>query len=288
MKGIIVVNPYLSPKESIHFAERLKEEFNKCNVDVLIESNGYLKTEICDNKIKSKLSGVDFVVFLDKDKYLASALSRLKVKMYNSLSAISVCDDKAQTYLTLANKGINIPNTVFAPLCYDKSFKIDENSVKVLEEKLFYPMIVKECYGSMGRGVYLANNKSELLSIMEDLKLKPHLYQKYLGYKKGVDIRVICVGGKVVASMQRENKNDFRSNIALGGTGKKIVLDKPFKDLAEKVAKTLKLDYCGVDLLYGENNVPYVCEVNSNAFIKEIESVTKINIAKKYVEYILN
>ena len=48
------------------------------------------------------------------------------------------------------------------------------------------------------------------------------------------------------------------------------------------------LDYCGVDLLYGDNNEPIVCEVNSHAFFGGIEKVTGVNVAKAYAKYILN
>ena len=56
---------------------------------------------------------------------------------------------------------------------------------------------------------------------------------------------------------------------------------------AEKCARILKLDYCGVDLLFGESGAPYVCEINSNAFISETERITGVNVARAYAEYIV-
>ena len=87
--------------------------------------------------------------------------------------------------------------------------------------------------------------------------------------------------------MERRNENDFRSNVAQGGTGTAIELPHEFKQAAEKCARILRLDYCGVDLLYGDDGSPYVCEVNSNAFIGGIESATGVNVAKAYVEHII-
>ena len=55
---------------------------------------------------------------------------------------------------------------------------------------------------------------------------------------------------------------------------------------AEKAAQALKLDYCGVDLLYGEDG-PVLCEVNSNAFFEGLEAATGVNVAKLYAEYIV-
>ncbi|MEG2116932.1 MAG: RimK family alpha-L-glutamate ligase, partial [Clostridia bacterium] len=61
-----------------------------------------------------------------------------------------------------------------------------------------------------------------------------------------------------------------------------------FIQISEKVAEILDLDYCGIDLLFGENGEPIVCEVNSNAFFGGIETVTHLNVAKRYAEYIYN
>ena len=43
-----------------------------------------------------------------------------------------------------------------------------------------------------------------------------------------------------------------------------------------------------MDFLIDSDGSPTVCEVNSNAFFKGFENVTKINVAKKYAEFILN
>ena len=87
--------------------------------------------------------------------------------------------------------------------------------------------------------------------------------------------------------MCRQNTNDFRSNIELGGNGFKAQLTNEQITLCQRVAKTLNLDYCGIDLLTNKNNQPLVCEVNSNAFFGMFESITKINVAKLYSQYII-
>ena len=38
----------------------------------------------------------------------------------------------------------------------------------------------------------------------------------------------------------------------------------------------------------GEHGEPIFCEANSNAFMKGIESVTGINVAERYVDWILS
>ena len=286
MKGIICVNPFGEPKESVHFANRLKAELALLSVDAEIIDNGYIKNVLSGGKT-DKVFSCDFAVFFDKDKYLSECLEKSGVRLFNTHAAIRKCDDKGETYIALTGLGLNIPETVFAPVCYNSFSQVDEKGLNKIAEKLGYPIVVKESFGSMGKGVYKADNFNELKTLAEELKLKPHLYQRYLAYKAGVDVRMIVVGGKFLCAMLRENKNDFRSNIALGGKGKPFTPNSEFIAAAEKCAKVLGLDYCGVDLLFGENDKPYVCEVNSNAFISEIEKITGVNVAKAYAEHIV-
>ena len=180
-----------------------------------------------------------------------------------------------------------MPRTLPGLLCYDKNEKVSEKALDIVEQQLGYPLIVKTSYGSLGQGVYKVDNRNQLKQIAEKLIGMPHLFQKFIKSSYGKDIRVIVIDGKCVAAMVRQSDNDFRSNLELGGKGTAInPLDEVVK-LCEKTAEILKLDYCGIDVLFGEDKY-YICEVNSNAFFGGIESVTKINIAKKYAEYVIN
>lgn len=287
MKGIIVINPFGYPSEGLHQAQRMQEEFRKLNVETEIVNNGFTRYYDDGERIKLTVDAIDFAVYFDKDKYFCQALEKSGVRVFNSSEAIRVCDDKGETYLALSGGGVKVPKTVFAPLCYKKEFKIERDSAKSIGDKLGYPLIVKESYGSLGNGVYLAKTEDELYKLMDDLKTAPHLFQEYLGKKKGTDIRIIVIGGKAVACMQRRNENDFRSNLAKGGTGEKLTPSGEFIAEAEKCAKIIGLDYCGVDILYGNSGEPIVCEVNSNAFFSGIESVTGVNVAKLYAEHVV-
>lgn len=288
LKGKILINPYLVPEQSVHQANRLRTEFSKLGVEAEIVSDGFLRSGIKENGFYSALCKEDFVVYLDKDKYLSKLLEKSGVRLFNRHEAVRICDDKAETCIFLSDRGVKIPDTIFGGLCYSADKNVPVENADKIADALGYPVIVKESFGSMGKGVYLAGNRAELYSVMEKVKLKPHLFQKYLSAKYGTDVRIIVIGGKAVAAMQRQNKNDFRSNIAAGGTGIKINPPEEFIAVAEKCAEVIGLDYCGVDLLYGEANEPVVCEVNSNAFFDGIEAVTGVNVAKLYAEHIIN
>jgi len=288
MKGAIIINAYGRPVQSVNQANRIKDEFSRLGVAVDIILDGSLKVALEQGKLATKLNIYDFIVYLDKDKYLSEALSLCGMRLFNSHEAVRVCDDKGQTVLRLANSGVNMPDTIFGALSFSEEDKIDGARADEIIKKLSLPVVVKESFGSMGKGVYKADSREELISIMEKVKLKPHIFQKFCGIS-GKDIRVIVIGKKAVAYYMRVNDGDFRSNYAIGGKGEMVNnIDERFIKTAEKVASVLGLDYCGVDLLIGENNTPYVCEVNSNAFFEGIESVTGVNIARLYAEYIIS
>lgn len=287
MKGLIIINRYSLPKQSVHQAERLKTEFKKRNVAVDIITDGYLYAGLFNDKLNFDLSGVGFAIYLDKDKYLSQVLESKGIRVFNKHEAIRLCDDKGQTIIALANKGVIMPKTIFAPICYAQSLELNYSDADAIIEKLSLPIVVKESFGSMGKGVHLAESKEQLVSLMTKLKNLPHIYQEYIHYIIGVDVRVIVIGKKAVAVMERCNKNDFRSNVAQGGTGVKIDPPIEFIKTAEKCAEILGLDYCGVDLLYKDDKTPVVCEVNSNAFFDGIEQVTSVNVAGLYADYVI-
>lgn len=287
-KALILVNPYSRLISASNQPIRLKEEFKKLGVEVDIKPNSIDTAMIIEGDAVSFIKDYDFVIYLDKDKYTSSLLEKTGIRLFNRHEAIRICDDKMDTHIRLTGHGISMPDTIAGLLCYNEEASIDEvmPRIELIEEKLGYPCIIKECYGSLGAKVYCADNRNELLIRMEKVKLKAHLFQKMISSSKGRDVRVIVIGGKAVCGMRRTSKTDFRSNIELGGVAEPIELPESFAKISEKVADILELDYCGIDLLYGENGEPIICEVNSNAFFGAMESVSGVNVAAKYAIHI--
>ena len=259
-KGLVVVNAYEVFGSVTHMVERLREEFSPYGITLDIKNSSELKLAINkDETVSTSPLPYDFAIFLDKDPYVSILLEKAGLRLFNNAKAIASCDDKVKTFLDLLGSGVSIG----------------------------YPIVVKENYGSLGKKVYLAKNREELIALEEQISFLPRLYQEFIESSSGVDLRVIVIGGKAVAAMKRRSLNgDFRSNIALGGVGEIAHPSPIFLETAERVASHLGLDYCGVDLLKGPHGEPILCEVNSNAFIQGIEKVTGINVAGAYASYI--
>ena len=287
MTGLAILNAYLQSPAMLHYYNRMKEELLALNIGLDLKTNAevlaYIKEDgsIFDD-IKSKY---DFVLYLDKDLYVSEMLSSNGVKLFNSSEAIRLCDDKMLTHIVLGNAGIRMPKTISSPLNYMN--KDDPQFLKDVMKLLSFPMIAKENFGSLGKGISLISNEEELYQYEHDHKQVAHLYQEYIESSKGHDYRLILINGKFVASMKRVNNNgDFRSNVAQGGHGEEASVPQSYIDMAEKASKILKLDVCGIDILDDSDGNPVLCEVNSNAFFQEIEKITGKNIAKQYAMHI--
>lgn len=267
---------------------RLKAELEKLGVETEIKRNDFFPVFTdCEGKIQSRIKEFDFCIYLDKDKYISAMLEKCGLRLFNRHKAIEICDDKMLTHIALADNGVPMPETLAGLLCYDPDQPVKNETLNHIESKLGYPMIAKQSYGSLGKEVYKIDDRVRLEEIAEKLKLTPHLFQKFIAESAGRDIRVIVIGGKVVAAMKRTSAGDFRSNLELGGRGDTYAPEKELTELCEKVANILELDYCGIDVLCGKSG-HIVCEVNSNAFFGGIEGVTGVNIAEIYAKHIYN
>ena len=287
-KGLILINAYLKSVSQQSQAQRLQEELANVGLATdILRNDGFFAC--VDGEIKTTLSEkYSFCVYLDKDKYLSQMLESAGMRLFNPHSAVRDCDDKMQTYLCLAGHDVPLVKTLAGLLCYEPTESIRLSSLERIEEEIGYPVVVKECFGSLGKNVFLAKDRTELLAVMEQLKCRPHLFQKAVMTSLGKDLRVIVVGGKALGGMLRMSQTDFRSNIELGGTGQAYPLTDEIASLCQRVADILHLDYCGIDILFGEDDNPLVCEVNSNAFFGGFESVTGINVAACYAKHICN
>lgn len=289
MKGLVIINAYPNGEKFYRQAERIKAELCLLGCETDIIKNGETFAVI-NREAKTCISlqkKYDFAVYLDKDKYLGKVLERRGLHLFNSAQAVELCDDKILTYLALEKADIRVAKTIPAPLCYTPNAEVDPTFLQAVAKELSFPVVVKKCYGSFGAGVCLAKDMTELTACANEHIYEPHCYQEFIEESKGRDIRAIVIGGKVIAAMERiAKKGEFRSNIELGGTGKRVELSESYVQTAERAAKALGLDYCGVDLLQSTNG-PVVCEVNSNAFFEGLEGTTGINVARKYAEHIL-
>ena len=235
-----------------------------------------------------ELESPKFIIFWDKDVLLARHLEKMGFKVFNSSKAIEYCDHKGLMHLELSNNDIQMPRTILSPMIFDYLLNSEDYLIKCYEE-LGKEIIIKESKGSFGMQVYLIKDKEEFIKKVTELNKRnvDFIMQENIKSSYGKDIRVNIIGNKVIGAMLRESDKDFRANISQGGKGKLINLTTEQEEIALKAHKVLGLDFSGVDLLFGEDNKPILCEVNSNLNFLSFEELWGKSFGAEILKYIL-
>lgn len=285
-KGWLIVNGYLKSKKFDEIYEWLVDAALKAGCELRIIANDQLDSILPASSGKTDWKvRPDFVLFWDKDIKLARMLEAEGFQVFNSAQAIETCDDKSLTFIKLKNTNIKMPKTFCAPMTFDKEYK-DFTFVLQVEGSLGYPMIIKENKGSFGEQVYMVKNYYEAVDKIKEIGSCDFIMQEYIESSKGQDVRIHVVGDEIVTAMKRVNKDDFRANVTNGGTMEKYEPTEAQKEMALAVCRKLGLDFAGVDIMFGKDSEPILCEVNSNAHFKNIFDCTGVNVAEKIMEYI--
>ena len=229
----------------------------------------------------------DFVLFWDKDTALAQRLENAGLPVFNSAAAIATCDDKIKTALALARQGVPMPRTIFAPKTFEGVGYASLDFLHTVIDTLGLPLVIKEACGSFGQQVYLAQTRAEAEDIIRRIGHKDFLMQEFVASSRGMDLRVNVVGGEVVAAMRRFSATDFRSNVTLGGGMERATPSPAQCEIAVAACRTVGADFAGVDILYGPNEAPLVCEVNSNPHFRSTLDCTGVNLADVLAAHVL-
>lgn len=230
----------------------------------------------------------DFVLFWDKDIRLAEMLEASGLRLFNRARSIELCDNKALTYTALCNCGIKMPKTLPAPMVFYEYDMASSPFIDEAEALLGYPLVLKECFGSFGAQVYLISDRTQLLGTIASVGRSPFLLQEFIASSYGRDVRIEVVGGRMAAAMLRYSDSDFRANVTAGASMRAYNPTLAQLETALTAAKALNLDFCGVDIMFGENDAPVLCEVNSNAHINNISSCTGIDVADIIMKHIIS
>lgn len=295
----IVLSDEPEGDELFHTAKRVKEECERLGYDVYIVfiDGAYITVEDGVRTVHNSGDKKGFVIdrsdtiaivrgsITQKDSWLdlLSQIEKAGICCVNNRQTVSVCADKYRTYLRLADFGLVQPKTVLVP---------NVDSIESALENLGsdFPIIVKTLRGSKGIGVIFIESHRSLEAIIQlvykddNLEL---LMQEYI--ETDFDVRVLVLGGKVIASMRRDViKGDFRSNFSRGGEVSEFELTQLEIEQCILAAKAVNGIYVGVDFIPGkdrEKDMPFILEVNSSPGTEGIEKATSDNLIGMVVEH---
>jgi len=283
-------------------AKRMEEEATKLGYPIYVAGmdgtytkfeNGVRTVHKSDDDKGFEIHVSDTVIFVrgtpERDSWLdlVSQLENAGYCVVNSRDCMELASDKYRTYLRLQDFGLTQPKTVL--ISNEDGI---ETAFKNLDTK--FPIIMKTLRGSKGVGVLFIESERALNSIVQLLfkqdKSADILIQEYI--KTEFDVRVLVLGGKVIATMQRDVlEGDFRSNYSQGAKVKTYELSDLEIEHCLLAAKAIGGLFTAVDFIPSENtkkDPPYILEVNSSPGTEGIEEANNKNIVKQIITHFNN
>tara|TARA_B100001094_G_scaffold78868_1_gene75151 strand:- start:305 stop:1690 length:1386 start_codon:yes stop_codon:yes gene_type:complete len=296
---LLIITDEPEKAKTFHTADRLKEEADKLKIESYLFhlSGGYTQFENGIRTFHNKKDDKGFVIDNNtiaivrgsatrKDSWMdfISILEKANVCLINSRQCISICVDKYRSALKLGDYGLTQPKSILVNNPDTILDQIEESGIK-------FPLIMKTLRGSKGVGVLFIDSERGLDSIVQLINKQDEdadlLVQEYI--KTDYDVRVLVLGGKVLAAMKRPViEGDFRSNVSQGSEPKKIKLTELEIEESLKAAKAVNGLWTAVDFIPSKNREkepPFMLEVNSSPGTEGIEEATGLNIAKAVIEH---
>ncbi|WP_050033658.1 ATP-grasp domain-containing protein [Halorubrum halophilum] len=204
--------------------------------------------------------------------------ARLSVPWVNDREAVLTSRNKAGVLAALDAAGLPTPRTAMV------SNPVDEAVVTEAVEPFSYPVVVKPNSATRGVGVATATDLDSLLGVVDYLNLvhdyratgdKSYLIQEFLPDAR--DYRAMVVDGAYVGAVERELPPDaveegrWKHNVHRGAEATGVDLPDRARELVERTAEVLGIDYLGVDLLETDGRL-VVNETNARP---TVDAVTK-------------
>ena len=162
-------------------------------------------------------------------------------------------------------------------LCYDF---MQESGIEIMPTHYGIPPFVKKPKNSHGgNGVVMCLNVDEYDENQVCQKPATDL---------GKDVRVWVLGGKIVTSVLRTSKTDFRSNYCLGGNAELYTLSAEERTEVQKIIDLVSpfgAHYYGVDFVFNHGKAVFN-ELEDTVGARMVYDLTDIDIIDMYIEYI--
>lgn len=166
----------------------------------------------------------------------------------------------------------------------------DDVRRKIKEGKLKYPIVLKECFGTAGKGIVLVNGDEQLDRLNDkwmSIIAEPYIVADY-------DWRVFVVGGVAVGAMRKEIDQDRPGDFVAKSAGSKekqkeedpeILLE--LSRIACRMAAVCGLEYTGCDIIRDKYTGRfYVLETNNSAgWQNRFNEITGLNMGQILIEY---
>ena len=195
----------------------------------------------------------DLVINRTNDYRVAERFEKRGIRVFNPSSFSRLANDKQA--------------------CYDF---MEQNGIEIMPTRYNTPPFVKKPKsGHGGEGVVMCGSVSE--------------YEDFVCQKPasdlGRDLRVFVINNKIVTSILRVSKTDFRSNFCLGGEAYPYNLSANEEKTVKKIISLVKGDYYGIDFVFDGGKIVFN-ELEDTVGARTVYAKTDIDIIALYCNYI--
>lgn len=217
---------------------------------------------------------------LEQVVFRMDVLHRLEaagVRVLNPPAGLETCIDKYLASARLHGAGLPVPPTV---VCQDADTALEAF------ERLGGDVVIKPLFGSEGRGLVRACDRESAWRICRALeRVQAVLYLQQFVRHPGWDLRGFVVGDRVLAAMRRHARDDWRTNVAQGGTTEPVSLTAEEERLVLAAARAVRTPVAGVDLLPNPAGGYFVLEVNAVPGWRALGRTTGVDVAAEILAY---
>lgn len=267
--------------------EKLELSYKFIDLDLILFDNKFISRP---SFMKEGSENVGyFLGYSEISKYVMKALGD---KILFPQKKSWVLADKFNSHIFLEQIGIATPPSALI---------LSGDSIDKTAEAIGgFPCIIKKTTGGNGNLVEMVKSEKEclefILAVRDKItadKIFPRafcfLLQKPIEESYGTDFRALYLGKELLGIMKRTagNKESFKANFSLGGSVQMVDNIPEIAKAGQEIMDKSGLFMAGIDFIQGKDGYQ-VLEINTSPQFKGFEQATKINVAKRIVENLLN
>ena len=244
--------------------ERIRDPLADRGIEVVPLQPSERTLSLTDPDLPNVDAGLVFPSRLMEGGAVSAALG---VPWVNDRDAILTSRNKAGVLAALAEADLPVPETTLV------SNPVDDDAVAAAAEELRShsdadSLVIKPNSTTRGIGVARVGDPDSLLGVTDYLDLvhdfratgdRSYLLQEYLPDAR--DYRAMIVDGEYAGAVERRLPDEetaagkWKHNVHRGAVAEGVSLPEDARDLAERAADVLGIDYLGVDLLATEDRL---------------------------------
>ena len=257
--------------------ERIRDPLAERGIEAVPLRASERTLSLTDPDLPSVDAGLVFPSRLMEGGAVSAALN---VPWVNDRDAILTSRNKAGVLAALADAGLPVPDTTLV------SNPVDDDAVAAAAATLQRDtdadsLVIKPNSTTRGVGVARVGDPDSLLGVTDYLDLvhdfratgdRSYLLQEYLPDAR--DYRAMVVDGEYAGAVERRLPEEetaagkWKHNVHRGAVAEGVSLPENARELAERAAEVLGIDYLGVDLLETEDRL-VVNETNARPTVDD-------------------